>query len=81
MKQYEYVVTEPEGLHALPATALVAKLNTYESEITASFNGKIVNAKSPFGLMSLGARCGDVIIFRATGFDEANLSNLFLESL
>lgn len=70
MRTLEYVITEPEGLHALPATALVEKLNKYSSEILATFNGKIVNAKSLFGLMSLGAQHGDVITFSIFGEDE-----------
>ena len=70
MRTFEYVITEPEGLHALPATALVEKLNKYASAIMASFNGNTVNAKSPFGLMSLGAHHGDVITFTIVGEDE-----------
>ena len=70
MKIIKYVITEPEGLHARPATALVEKLNQYESEITASFGGNIVNAKSPFGLMSLGVKRGDMVVFRVSGPDE-----------
>ena len=70
MRTIEYVVTEPEGLHALPATALVAKLNKYSSEIMATFGGNTVNSKSPFGLISLGARQGDVVVFTIIGEDE-----------
>ena len=50
MKTIYYLITEPEGLHALPATALIAK--------------------SPFGLMALGAHYGDTIVFTAKGPDE-----------
>ncbi|MBQ7148630.1 MAG: HPr family phosphocarrier protein [Pseudobutyrivibrio sp.] len=70
MRIIEYLVTEPEGLHALPAAALFEKINQYDCEITAQLGNHIVNAKSPFGLMALGARYGDVIIFRIDGQDE-----------
>lgn len=70
MRTIEYLVTEPEGLHALPAAALFTKLNEYECEITAQLGDNIVNAKSPFGLMALGARLGDVVTFTCDGPDE-----------
>ena len=70
MRTIEFVVTERSGLHALPATVIVEKLNKYESEVYASFGGNIVNAKSIFGLVSLGAKQGDVVIFEIHGSDE-----------
>lgn len=76
MKQIKYVVTEPEGLHSLPASVLVAKLNNYKSDVTAAFKGNIVNAKSPIGLMSLGAKFGDVILMEIEGADEEEVAGL-----
>ena len=76
MNIVEYKVKELEGLHALPATALIEKLNKLDCEITASFNGSLVNAKSPFGLIALGAKYGDTINFIAEGIDEEMLSDL-----
>lgn len=70
MRQIEYKIAEPEGLHALPATAIVVALREYQSEITATFGGRTVDAKSPIGLLSLGAKYGDVVIFIADGTDE-----------
>ena len=70
MRRFEYVVTEPEGLHALPATALCEKLNQYQCDIFAELNGQIVDAKSIMGLFSLGAQCHDVITFTCNGSDE-----------
>lgn len=76
MNIVEYKVKDLEGLHALPATALIEKLNTLECQITASFNGSLVNAKSPFGLIALGAKYGDTINFIAEGIDEERLSHI-----
>ncbi len=70
MKTIYYLITEPEGLHALPATALIAKLNTFDCDIEATLGNYTVNAKSPFGLMALGAHYGDIIVFTAKGPDE-----------
>ena len=70
MRTIEYKISEPEGLHALLATALISKLNQYTSQALATFGDNTVNAKSPFGLMSLGAHYGDVIRFTIIGDDE-----------
>ncbi|MCR5580229.1 MAG: HPr family phosphocarrier protein [Pseudobutyrivibrio sp.] len=78
MKILEYKVNEKEGLHALPATEIIRKLNTLKCDITASFNGSMVNAKSPFGLIALGAKYGDVINLIAEGDDEEKLFELNL---
>ena len=45
---------------------------------TASFNGSMVNAKSPFGLIALGTKYGDVINLIAEGDDEEKLFELNL---
>ena len=76
MKQIDYLITEPEGLHALPATALVEKLNKLDCQIIASLKGNAVDAKSMFGLMSLNARFGDKISFMANGKDEDYLASV-----
>ena len=79
MKTINYLITEPEGLHALPATALIAKLNTLDCEIEATLGNYTVNAKSPFGLMALGAHHGDIIIFKANGPDEDRVESILNE--
>ena len=76
MVKVNYEITEPEGLHALPATALIEKLNTLNCDVWASLNGQMIDAKSMFGLMSLGAKYQDVIEFTACGDDEDKLENI-----
>lgn len=78
MVKVNYEITEPEGLHALPATALIEKLNTLNCDVWASLNGQMIDAKSMFGLMSLGAKYQDVIEFTANGEDEELLRNILL---
>lgn len=43
-----------EGMHARPAGLLVKTANQFKSKIEIEYNGKTVNARSVFGLMSLG---------------------------
>ena len=76
MINISYEITEPEGLHSLPATTLVKQLNTLKSDILASCKGQMVDAKSMFGLMSLGAKYKDVIVFTANGEDEQKLFDI-----
>ena len=79
MKNIFYLITEPEGLHALPATALIAKINKLDCDIEATLGNYTVNAKSPFGLMALGAHCDDTIIFKAEGPEEDQLEPILLQ--
>ena len=42
MKEFTYVITDPEGIHARPAGALVKEAGTFSSKITISKDGKEV---------------------------------------
>lgn len=58
------------GLHARPAALFVAQANKFKSSISLEKDGKLVNAKSIMGVMSLGAGSGSVINIIANGTDE-----------
>lgn len=71
MKSFTYVVKDPEGIHARPATQLVqhaAKFKT--TKITVNYNGKKVDCKGIFGMMSLGAKQGASLTFDFDGPEE-----------
>lgn len=70
MKEFTYVITEAEGLHARPAGLLVKKAQTFSSVIHLSANGKEADAKRLFAVMKLGAKCGQEICIQAEGEDE-----------
>lgn len=40
MKEYKYVITDPEGIHARPAGELIKLLKEFESAITIEKDGK-----------------------------------------
>lgn len=71
MKEINYTITDPEGIHARPAGALVKKANEYVSKITISSNGKTSDAKRIFGIMSLGVKKDMTITVNIEGDDEA----------
>ncbi|MFR5748553.1 MAG: HPr family phosphocarrier protein, partial [Thomasclavelia spiroformis] len=53
-EKLSFVVSDPVGLHARPATILVNQASKFTSDIKLVYNGKEVNLKSIMGVMSLG---------------------------
>lgn len=70
MKELSYVITDPEGIHARPAGALVKEAAAFTSRITIGKDGKEVDAKRIFGIMGLAAKQGQTIVLKAEGDDE-----------
>ncbi|MDF7665758.1 HPr family phosphocarrier protein [Bifidobacterium sp. ESL0745] len=68
---FTFTVTDPEGMHARPAGKVVEKAQSYQSSITLTDGDKTVDAKRIFGVMGLGAKCGDTITVNIDGEDEA----------
>ncbi|HEX9028283.1 MAG TPA: phosphoenolpyruvate--protein phosphotransferase [Anaerolineales bacterium] len=70
MRQIELVIQNPTGLHARPAKVLVNLAKQFTAEISLSYNGKRVNAKSMVSILTLGAVRGSCILIQANGEDE-----------
>jgi len=66
----KYKVTYENGLHARPATKLVSKANSFQSEMILEFNERKVNLKSIMGVMSLGVPANKNIKITFNGKDE-----------
>ncbi len=85
MKQFTYVIHDPIGIHARPATILTMEAKNYLSEITFEANGKKANAKSMLKVMSLAVKQGNEVIVTVDGVDQdkaiARLEELFKENL
>ena len=66
--EQRFVITNPEGLHARPASLLVSALGGLDARVTvATGDKKPVDGRSPIGLMALGVRSGDEIVVTASG--------------
>lgn len=81
MYSKEIVVCNPTGLHARPASLLVAKAGTYESKITLrrlDDDGEY-NVKSIVMLLALGLAQGEKAILAADGADEEKAVNELAE--
>lgn len=70
MKKIEYKIKNPEGIHARPVMLLVHQFRQFKCNIIIEKNGKAVDAKEIFALMSLGIKQGDVIDIIFEGEDE-----------
>ena len=71
MVEKTFTITDPAGMHARPASALVGSLTKFQSDITLEFKDKKVNLKSILGVMSLGVPSGSEVQIAADGADEA----------
>lgn len=66
----QMTVLMPDGLHARPASALVTALAGFDAKLTIANHrtgSRAVAAQSLIGLLSLGARVGDVLEITASG--------------
>lgn len=71
MKKKDFVVTADAGIHARPATALVQKAASFQSDIQIEYNDKRANLKSIMGVLSLAIPKGAKIHIEVEGSDES----------
>lgn len=85
MKEFQYVVQDPVGIHARPAGLLVKKAAEFQSKITISGNGKSADAKKLIMLMGLGIKQGMEVSCQIEGEDEdaalEGMQSFFKENL
>ena len=85
MKEFKYVVTDPEGIHARPAGILVKQAAGYTSSVKITKGDKTAAAKRIFGVMGLGVKTGEEDTITVEGDDEdkafAELEAFFKENL
>lgn len=70
MKEICHIIQDPQGIHARPAGALVKKALEFDSVIKIRKGEKEVDAKRILGIMSLGAKSGEELVFLIDGTDE-----------
>lgn len=70
MKEFTYVITDPEGIHARPAGELVKAAKEYASTINIAKDGKSGDCKKIFGIMGLGVKNGNEVTITVEGEDE-----------
>lgn len=59
------------GLHARPAAAFVQEAGRHKCQITIESNGKQADGKRILQVLTMGVKCNQEIIIRASGEGEA----------
>lgn len=70
MKEFSYVITDSEGIHARPAGLLVKEAGKFQSDIKIKKGDKEADAKRIFGVMGLAVKQNDEVVMTASGADE-----------
>jgi phosphocarrier protein HPr len=70
MIEMSYKISYPHGLHARPATLLVAKVSSFQSQVILTYKGSSVNMKSIMGVLSLGVPENQSFKIMVDGVDE-----------
>jgi phosphocarrier protein len=70
MKEFQYTLKDPNGLHARPAGLLVREAQALSDEITLICGKKEANLKKLLAVMGLGVKGGDTVTVRIVGNDE-----------
>lgn len=86
MKQFQYTITDPMGLHARPAGALVKAAKALDSTITiVKEDGQSANAARLMALMTLAVKTGQAVTVTVEGGQEdinfAAMERFFRENL
>ena len=81
MKEFEFTVSDKDGIHARPAGLLVKEANKYNSDIAIHFAGKTADAKRIFSVMSLGIKFGDTFKVCINGIDENDVAENLISFL
>ena len=70
MKQFQYTITDANGIHARPAGLLVKAAQGFASAVRLTRGEKSADLKRLFGVMSLNVKAGDTVSVSAEGADE-----------
>ena len=71
MKQFEYTINDPLGIHARPAGMLAKAAKGFaDTTVTVSKGGNTVKASQLMKLMSLGVKQGDQVTVTVQGASE-----------
>ncbi|GLC88827.1 HPr family phosphocarrier protein [Lysinibacillus piscis] len=71
MKTQQFTVVDPQGIHARPASQLVAAATPFASTIELHTAGKVANLKSILNVMALALKQGSSFTLQVDGADEA----------
>lgn len=70
MKQFNYTISDPLGIHARPAGLLAKEAKKFSSVCTITKDGQTKKLTQLMMLMSMGVKQGDTVTVAAEGADE-----------
>ena len=76
MIQFQYTITDPNGLHARPAGLLVKEAQKFSSTVKLTRGEKSADLKRLFAIMGMGVKCGETVEVTVDGADEAQAAQI-----
>jgi phosphocarrier protein HPr len=73
----DYIILDPHGMHARPATALIKLARQYKSSFCLKKEEKTIQIRSMLNILSIAAKCGDTISVIIDGEDESEAGAAF----
>lgn len=70
MREFNFTVSDPDGIHARPAGLLVKAAKAFESTVTVFSGDKNADMKKLLALMALAIKQGQTITVKVEGADE-----------
>lgn len=74
MKEFSYIITHPDGLHARQAGLLVSQANEYHCTITLKYGNRTADAKKILNTIGLGVKKGQKVTVLLDGEEEEKAS-------
>ena len=81
MVSQKVVITNPTGLHLIPAGNLCKVAMNFKSHITFSYGENTANAKSVLSVLGACIKCGDELEFRCEGPDEEEAMEALISAI
>ena len=79
MTNFEYTITDEQGIHARPAGELIKLVKTFTSTVTMEKDGKEADCSKIFSVMGLAVKKGDTVQFTIEGEDEEEAKGALFE--
>lgn len=67
---YDYIIQDPSGIHARPATQIAFFCMNQQDKIQIIHDGQTIDGSNVIEVMNLHAKCGDTLTFQIEGEQE-----------
>lgn len=80
MRELQFSIKDPNGIHARPAGVLVKTLKEFKSSVTIFKGDRSADMKKLLALMGLGIKQGDSVTVKVDGEDEDECSKVLVKT-